>query len=85
VYKGTTIAKIEKETASSQVFSVRQSDDERVNLEDHKLEHIPEGRFKEKLKQLLANYEDVFCKSPKFMGKTNLIKYKIEVTEDKPD
>jgi len=34
VYKGTTIAKIEKETASSQVFSVRQSSDERVNLED---------------------------------------------------
>jgi len=32
----------------------------------------------------LADYEDVFCKSPKYMGKTNLIEHKIEVTENKP-
>jgi len=46
VYKATTIAKIKKEPTISQVFSIRQSDDEKINLEDHKLEYIPEGRFK---------------------------------------
>jgi len=55
-----------------------------VTLDDHKLDHITEKEFKKKLENLRTEYEDIFCKSPKYMGKTQLIEHKIEFTEDKP-
>ena len=61
-----------------------ESDQERVFLEDHKTDHINNGEIKDKLENLLDTYSDVFSKTPKYMGKTDLAEHLIDVGDAPP-
>ena len=55
-----------------------------VTVNDHNIGHIASYRIKEQLTELLEKYGDVFAKSTKYMGRTNLVKHKIELLDNTP-
>lgn len=52
-----------------------------VTLEDHEMKHIADVSLRVKLSELLEEYADVFAKNTRYMGRTELIKHKIELEE----
>ncbi|XP_049824794.1 uncharacterized protein LOC126265925 [Aethina tumida] len=87
ILKGMTVGflhtrgKVEPEDG---IVLLSRDTDDRVTSEDHNLDHLQEGEFKHKLKDLLAAYSDVFSKATKHMGMTNLTKHRIEVENSEP-
>lgn len=62
------------------MFNARvEGDEEMVTLEDHDLDHIQDYTIKQQLSDLLEEYNDVFAKNTKYMGRTDLVKHKIEL------
>ncbi|KAG5891779.1 hypothetical protein JTB14_006173 [Gonioctena quinquepunctata] len=57
---------------------------EEVTLQDHDIASIKEGRFKKELESLLIEYRDVFSKSTRYMGLTDLTEHIIDVGDAKP-
>lgn len=87
IYKGTTIGYLQRKTNHNlNELSVLQieDDEEVVTLEDHKIGHIKDEKLKNLFKETLLEFSDVFSKTPKYMGKTNLVEHKIDVGDAKP-
>ncbi|KAG5897283.1 hypothetical protein JTB14_011449 [Gonioctena quinquepunctata] len=57
---------------------------EEVTLQDHDIASIKEGSFKKELESLLIEYRDVFSKSTRCMGLTDLTEHIIDVGDAKP-
>lgn len=90
IYKGTTIGFFERRTtqnlANSPLLFLDESPDtdERVTMDDHKIDHITDPKIKEDISKLLEEFSDVFSKSPKFMGKTDIVEHSIDIGDAKP-
>lgn len=62
------------------MFNARvEEDEEMVTPKDHDLDHIEDYTIKQQLADLLEEYNDVFAKNTKYMGRTDLVKHRIEL------
>ncbi|XP_050305613.1 uncharacterized protein LOC126742849 [Anthonomus grandis grandis] len=59
-------------------------EEEQVTLADHKISHIRDTHIKAQLMELLEEFEDVFSKSPKYMGQTDLVEHDIDIGDSQP-
>lgn len=89
LYKGQTIGFVEtiKEMEpqhSSIILYLEKDDKDVVTLEDHDLAHVDDSKFKKKIELLLQEFSDVFSKSIRKMGVTNLVEHKIDVGDAQP-
>ena len=88
LYKDSTVGFLENEEKKNWIslatYFEETEDDEIVTIKDHNMEHIKNYRIKEQLTDLLKEYRDVFAKSTKHMGRTNLVKHKIELLDNTP-
>lgn len=86
IYKDTTLFYLHKPYETMQVMSLHEKGEvindvetEAVTLKDHIVDHIKDPVIKNNLLGLLEEYAEIFAKSPKHMGRTNLVKHKIEL------
>ncbi|KAG5874371.1 hypothetical protein JTB14_001690 [Gonioctena quinquepunctata] len=82
-YKGMSIGWLEEWTGipvdNAIVLYGTSIEEEEVTIEDHQIKHITDEIFKRSLSNLFEEYKDVFSKSVKRMGLTNLAEHKIDV------
>jgi len=90
VIKNSTIGNLEKtikmDMTKIPIYCVTEEerDSELVSIADHNLANIDDVELRHKLETLLLEYRDVFSKSPKYMGKTDVIEHEIDVGDAKP-
>ena len=90
IFKGSTIGFLTNiqtyNLLETELFYVEDSknDDSEVTIDDHKIGHIKDLYIKGQLKDLLQEFNDIFSKTPKTMGRTDLVEHEIEIGDALP-